>query len=118
MAKLSAKVVSQIREEIEIRCRIKRPGITELFLSGEFDKLPAMKGKDLETPYNRLIAKRKGDLKGWKIPKGDYGRSDTATLAVAESIRLWVKQNFGDHFDAEKIAVICEADSITLYRKA
>lgn len=89
MAKIPKKVADEIRQDVSERCRIQRPSLLEFFLTGEFEKLPAVKRNVIKTPYLRNKALRQGELQGWEIPAEDLGAGSN------ESIRLWIKQNLG-----------------------
>lgn len=120
MAKLAASKIAKISEELDRRCRVQRPNVVTFLLGGDFGKLPKVSTTVLDSPYQRWKQKQDGKLVGWKVPDSDLGRKQgQPSLSTAESVRLWIKQNLGDHVSAENVAVIFEPDddAVVIYRK-
>lgn len=119
MAKIAKKVADAIREDVELRCRVQRPHVLDLFLDGEFPKLPAIKSNVIDAPYLRITGRRDGTVSGFPIPTEDLGRVGTPSASVAESIRLWIKQNLSEVIPVESVAVVYEArdNEVVIYRK-
>jgi hypothetical protein len=79
-----------IREALK-SCRVARPEILELFLSGEFAAMESIPQSVIDNPIKRA---RDFAGVGFVVPEGSMGRAPkngTRDMAsTAESIRIWI----------------------------
>lgn len=86
------------------RARVNRDALVEFFLCGEFNRLPVTPQSVIDSPVARENAQ------GWVLPVDCLGRKGEATASVAESVRLWIKQNLAAYgVDPDSVSVVYQA---------
>lgn len=91
--------------DIDRRSRVKRPSLTEFFLTGGFAKLPVVSTVVIDNPIRRYDEKPEG----YEVPESDLGRVGEATASSAESVRLWIEKNLGKYgIDRATYSVVLE----------
>ncbi len=90
--KLSASERKEIAHRISVLSRVDRPGITELFLSGGFYKLPEVASNIVNNPPLRRLDHL---ADGYLIPDEDLGKAgqNGDEAKTAQSIVLWIKKH-------------------------
>ncbi len=83
---------ADIAKRIDALSRVDRPGITELFLSGQFYKLPAVESAIVNNPPLRRLDYGEAC---YSIPESDLGKAGQSgdEAKTAQSIVLWVKKH-------------------------
>jgi hypothetical protein len=101
-----AQLASALKD-IHRKVRVNRDTLTKFMLDGSFNKLPVYPQSTIDSPYKRW----KEGVKGYEISADDLGRVGEPSQSVANSIRLWVKQNLAEYgINPDAISVVYMED--------